>query len=82
VRPKDSDLLKVLEFDSEVEAEAAMLRYIAEGTVNGAVPSFYRVVFNDRPGQSNDIILRKIRLRPGSEVVETRVVGGVFEDDV
>lgn len=78
LRVGGTDLIKVLEFSTKAEAEAQLVQYLNDAAKNGVTPpTFYRVIMGDP-----DITLRKIRVKPGSEVTEVRTISATFEDDV
>lgn len=65
--------LKVFDFDTPAEANRDLAKYHeADPTLQ-----FFRVIKSGR-----DYILRRLKMQPGSEVRETRLVSATFEDDV
>lgn len=74
LRIPGSDTLKVLRFENARAASEALIQYLDAPEP----PEMYRVIIT--PGE--DIRLRRLRVRPGSEVTEQRVVSAEFEDDV
>ena len=73
IRIPASDRLKVVDFPTQAEAQSKLAEYLS----NDNTLQFFRVIAN-----GNDFTLRRLRIAPGTEVTETRLISATFEDDI